>query len=96
MSTPLRIAFMGTPDFVLPTIKAIIDSPHDLVCIYTQPPREKGRNKKLEKTSAHLLGEKVGIEVRHPHNFKSPEDIQNFQDLKIFSHKNFFTKNFFV
>jgi len=83
MPKPLRIAFMGTPDFVGPTVQALIDSPHDLVCIYTQPPREKGRHKKLEKTPIHLMAEGAGIEVRHPHNFKSDDDIQNFKDLNL-------------
>ena len=80
---PLRIAFMGTPDFVCPTIQSLIDGPHDLVCIYTQPPREKGRHKKLEKTPAHILAEDAGIEVHHPSNFKLPNDVKAFEDLNL-------------
>ena len=83
MPKPLRIAFMGTPDFVCPTVQSLIDSPHDLVCVYTQPPREKGRHKKLEKTPVHVMAESAGIEVRHLHNFKSNEDISAFQDLNL-------------
>ncbi len=83
MVKPLRIAFMGTPDFVCPTVQSLIDGPHDLVCIYTQPPREKGRHKKLEKTPVHLMAESAGIEVRHPINFKAAEDVQAFDGLNL-------------
>lgn len=83
MVTPLRISFMGTPDFVVPTVQSLIDGPHDLVCIYTQPPREKGRHKILEKTPVHIMAEEVGIDVRYPINFKSPDDIQAFEDLNL-------------
>jgi len=83
MGKPLRIAFMGTPDFVCSTVQALIDSPHELIYLYTQPPREKGRNKKIEKTPVHLLSEEVQIEVRHPHNFKSVDDIESFEALNL-------------
>lgn len=83
MSKKLRIAFMGTPDFVVPIVQSLIEGPHDLVCVYTQPPREKGRRKKLEKTPVHIVAEKAGIEVRHPANFKADEDIKAFQDLNL-------------
>ena len=83
MAAPLRIAFMGTPDFVCPIIEALIDGPHELVCVYTQPPREKGRKQKIEKTPVHLLAEKTKIDLRHPADFKSVQDIQDFQDLNL-------------
>lgn len=83
MSKSLRISFMGTPDFVVPTLQALIDSPHNLVCVYTQPPREKGRHRKLEKTPVHQVAEAAGIEVRHPTNFKNPDDGAAFQALNL-------------
>lgn len=79
----LRIAFMGTPEFVVPTVKALNKSDHDLVCIYTQPPRQKGRNQKVEKTPVHKFAEESGIEVRHPENFKAVEDAVLFEDLAL-------------
>ena len=82
MNTPLRIAFMGTPDFVVPTLQALIEGLHDVVCVYTQPPRQKGRHKKLEKTPIHLAAEKAKIAVRHPVNFKELDDIAEFQALQ--------------
>ena len=50
---PLRIAFMGTPNYVVPVLKMLRESQHDLVCVYTQPPRESGRQRKIAKK---LLG----------------------------------------
>ncbi len=82
-SKSLRIAFMGTPDFVVPVIKALQDSVHDLVCIYTQPPREKGRKREVQKTPAHLYAEEQNIEVRFPENFKTDENIADFKDLNL-------------
>jgi methionyl-tRNA formyltransferase len=83
MGTPLSIAFMGTPDFVCPLIDALKNSQHELVCVYTQPPREKGRKQKIEKTPVHLWAEDNDIKVRHPVNFKSIEDIQDFENLNL-------------
>ena len=80
---PLRIAFMGTPDFVCPIINALMDSPHELICLYTQPPRQKGRKQKIEKTPVHLLGNAQNIDVRHPINFKAIEDIKDFENLNL-------------
>ena len=83
MNKKLRVAFMGTPDFVLPTIQSLIDGPHELLCIYTQPPRPQGRKKELVNTPAHNLANAQNIEVRHPNNFKSGKDIKDFEDLEL-------------
>ena len=83
MSKKLRIAFMGTPYFVVPTVQALLDSDHDLVCIYTQPPREKGRKKIIEETPVHKYAEGAIIDIRHPAHFKSAEDVKAFQDLEL-------------
>lgn len=79
----LRIGFMGTPDFVLPLLAALRDSGHDLVAIYTQPAREKGRKRILQKTPVHLWGEENNIAVHTPENFKHPDAIDTFQELKL-------------
>lgn len=71
----LRIAFMGTPDFSCSVLKALLASPHELVCVYSQPPKRAGRGKKLRPTPVHKMAEEAGIEVRTPVSLKS-EDIQ--------------------
>lgn len=81
----LRIGFMGTPDFVIPVIKALQDSDHDLVCVYTQPPREAGRKRQLQNTPVHDYALTQDIAVHHPVNFKKEEDVAAFQahDLDV-------------
>lgn len=71
----LRLAFMGTPDFSCSVLKALIDSSHEVVCVYSQPPKRAGRGKNLRPTPVHQMAEEAGIEVRTPKSLKA-EDIQ--------------------
>ena len=43
MRSPLRLAFMGTPDFAVPVLAALVEAGHDVACVYSQPPRPAGR-----------------------------------------------------
>ncbi len=82
MSDKLRIAFMGSPDFVVPTLEALIDHPQiEIACVYTQPPRPKGRGKDIQNTPVHDAALKHTLEVRTPENFKDSKDIEDFQNL---------------
>ncbi|UOR15478.1 methionyl-tRNA formyltransferase [Qipengyuania aquimaris] len=75
----MRIIFMGSPDFAVPTLQALVDAAHEVVCVYTQPPRPGGRRgKELTKTPVHQLAERLGIEVRHPTSLKSAEEQDKF------------------
>jgi methionyl-tRNA formyltransferase len=79
---PLKVVFFGTPDFAVPALQALIDSPHEVICVYTQPPRPKGRGYKIQKTPVHALAEAHNIEVRTPENLKKDEQAQQaFRDL---------------
>lgn len=77
-----RIIFMGTPDFAVPALSALLESPHKVVAVYTQPPRPAGRGMDLKKSPVHLLAEKMGLPVFTPENFKDPKDIEDFKNLK--------------
>ncbi len=79
----LRLAFMGTPDFSLPTLKSLIESKHEVAVVYTQPPRPAGRGKKLQKSPIHKLAEQHGIEVRCPTSLKDEAEQQAFADLNL-------------
>ena len=79
----LRIAFLGSPDFAVPVLEAILAAGHDVVCVYSQPPRPAGRGKELRKTVVHELAERHGIEVRTPVNFKAATDREAFGALKL-------------
>jgi methionyl-tRNA formyltransferase len=79
----LRLAFMGSPDFAVPTLEAIVSAGHDVCCVYSQPPRPAGRGKELRRTAVHDAAAKHGIDVRTPLNFKAQEDRDAFAALKL-------------
>lgn len=83
MSKSLRIAFMGTPDFSVPALEKLISSRHKIVCVYSQPPRPKGRGQQVQESPVHQAAMKAGIEVRTPLNFKKDEDIAAFMALEL-------------
>lgn len=75
MPYPLKVVFMGTPDFACPTLQALIESDHEVVAVYCQPPRPAHRGKKETKSAVHLLAEANGLPVYTPTNLKET-DIQ--------------------
>ncbi|MDP4574621.1 methionyl-tRNA formyltransferase [Qipengyuania sp. G39] len=79
----MRIIFMGSPDFAVPTLQALVDAAHEVVCVYTQPPRPGGRRgKELTRTPVHRRADDLGIEVRHPKSLKSAEEQEAFAALE--------------
>lgn len=82
MAKSLRIVFMGTPDFSVPALKALIASKHKVVCVYSQPPRPKGRGQHVQESPVHAAANAAGIEVRTPINFKADKDIAEFMALE--------------
>lgn len=70
----LRVVFMGTPDFAVPTLSEIVSRGHDVVAVYTQPPRPAGRGQQDRKSPVHVAAEGFGIPVFHPKNFKQEDD----------------------
>jgi len=79
----LRLAFMGSPDFAVPTLEALLAAGHDVACVYSQPPRPAGRGQQLTKTAVHQAAERHGLDVRTPLNFKAPEDRAAFAALNL-------------
>lgn len=77
----MRVIFMGTPDFAVPTLEAIVAAGHEVVAAYSQPPRPAGRGKKLQPSSVHLAAEAKGIEVRTPVSLKPEEEKAAFAAL---------------
>ncbi len=80
---PLRLAFMGSPDFAVPTLSALIDAGHDVVRVYAQPPRPAGRGHKERPCPVHAHAADRGIEVSTPKSLKSPETIADFAALGL-------------
>ncbi len=79
----MRIAFMGTPEFAVPALDALLAAGHDVACVYSQPPRRAGRGKHLSPSAVHLRAEALGIEVRHPVSLKNAEEQAAFAALDL-------------
>lgn len=78
----MRIIFMGTPDFAVPALEALVAAGHDVVAAYTQPPRPGGRRgKELTPTPVHRKAAELGIAVRHPASLKGAEEQAAFAAL---------------
>ncbi len=77
----MRVIFMGTPDFAVPALNALVGAGHDVVAVYTQPPRPAGRGKKLSPSPMHIRAEELEILVRHPASLKSAEEQAAFAEL---------------
>lgn len=77
MTAPrLKIVFMGTPDFAVAALDAIVAAGHDVVAVYAQPPRPAGRGHKLQPSPVQKRAEELGLRVRHPLNLKKDADAR--------------------
>ena len=77
----MKLVFMGTPEFAVVTLKALAAAGHDIVCVYSQPPRPAGRGQNLQPSPVHRFAVSKGIEVRTPFSLKSVEEQKSFADL---------------
>ncbi|MFT7135009.1 MAG: methionyl-tRNA formyltransferase, partial [Akkermansiaceae bacterium] len=77
----MRVIFMGTPDFSVPVLDALVLAGHDVVCVYCQPPRPAGRGKKDRASPVQARAEALGLPVRHPVSLKTPEAQAEFAAL---------------
>jgi methionyl-tRNA formyltransferase len=69
----MRLVFMGTPDFAAVALKALIEAGHEIVAVYSQPPRPAGRGNALRKSPVQVLAEERRIAVHTPVSLKTPE-----------------------
>ena len=79
----MRLAFMGTPEFAVPTLDALVAAGHKVVAVYTQPPRPANRGKKLTPSSVQARAEELGLEVRSPVSLRSAESQAEFTALDL-------------
>ena len=77
----LKVVFMGTPEFSIPSLEYLIKSKHNVVCVYTQPSKKKSRGQKIQKTPVHIFSEKNGINVRTS-KLTDENELIKFTDLK--------------
>ena len=80
---PLRLIFMGTPEFSVPTLRALAAAGHEIAAVYTQPPRPAGRRGlELTKSPVHQAAEELGAPVRTPQSLKGAEEQEAFRALE--------------
>ncbi len=77
----MRIIFMGTPDFSVPVLDALVDAGHEIAAVYCQPPRPAGRGKKDRPSPVQLRAEALGLEVRYPVSLKGAAEQADFAAL---------------
>jgi len=79
----MRLAFMGTPDFAVPSLAELIASGHEVVAVYSQPPRPKGRGQKLTPSPVHAFAETMGLPVFTPASMKAADAVATFESLGL-------------
>jgi len=79
----LRLAFMGTPDFSVPALQALIAAGHEIAAVYSQPPRPAGRGQKLTPSPVQAFAEAQGLEVRTPKSLRTAEAQAAFAALGL-------------
>ncbi|ARO13781.1 methionyl-tRNA formyltransferase [Ketogulonicigenium robustum] len=77
----MRVVFMGTPDFSVSVLDALVQAGHEVACVYCQPPRPAGRGKKDRPTPVHARALELGLDVRHPKTLRTPEAQADFAAL---------------
>ena len=79
----MRLAFMGTPEFAVPTLDALVAAGHDVAAVYTQPPRPANRGKKLTPSAVHQRAEELGLLVRSPLSLRQEDAQADFAALGV-------------
>lgn len=77
----MRIIFMGSPDFAVPALNALVEAGHEIAAVYCQPPRPAGRGKAERKTAVHERTEQLGLEVRTPRTLRNANEQARFAEL---------------
>ena len=78
-----KIAFMGTPDFAVPALEALVAAGHNIKCVYTGEPKPSGRGHKLKLSPVQLAAEKHGLTIHTPKTLKTPEEEAFFKGLGV-------------
>ncbi len=80
---PLRLAFLGSPAFALPSLHALIEAGHTIVAVYCQPPRPAGRGHKPQRAPVHLVADALGLPVRTPLTLRDAGEQHAFAALGL-------------
>jgi methionyl-tRNA formyltransferase len=77
----MKIAFLGTSEFAVPALRALVEAGHDVVAVYTRTPKPAGRGKHERKTPVHETADTLGLPVRTPRSLKPEEEVAAFRAL---------------
>jgi methionyl-tRNA formyltransferase len=77
----MRLAFLGTPEFSVTVLAALVEAGHEIACAYSQPPAPRGRGHELRPSPVHAFAESRGIPVRTPASMRDPAEIEAFAAL---------------
>ena len=78
----MRLIFMGSPAFAVPTLDALVEAGHEIAAVYCQPPRPAQRGKRPQPTAVQSRAEELGLPVRSPERLRSPDEQQAFAALQ--------------
>jgi methionyl-tRNA formyltransferase len=79
----MRLAFLGTPDFAVAALGELVAAGHEIIAVYTQPPRPRGRGREVQPSPVQAFAERLGLPVRTPVSLRAPEEIAAFQALDL-------------
>lgn len=79
----MRIAFMGTPEFAVPTLRALVGTGHEVAAVFTQPPAAAGRGKKLQPSAVQIAATALGLTVHTPVTLKDPALLDAMRGLEL-------------
>ena len=79
----MRLAFLGTPEFSVPTLAALIEAGHAIACVYSQPPAPRGRGQELRPSPVHAFALQHGLPVRTPASMRDPDEVAAFAALGL-------------
>jgi methionyl-tRNA formyltransferase len=77
----MRLAFLGTPEFAIPTLAGLIEAGHDIARVYSQPPAPRGRGQTLTASPVQAFADSHGLETRTPISLRAEDEIAAFADL---------------
>jgi methionyl-tRNA formyltransferase len=79
----MRIAFLGTPDFSVPTLAELVAAGHEVAAVYAQPPRPRGRGQAVKPSPVQAFAGSLGLPVRTPASMRDPAEVEAFQALDL-------------
>lgn len=78
----LRIVFMGTPEFAVPSLRALVDGGYNVVAVVTAPDKPAGRGQKLRESEVKIAARELGLAILQPEKLKAPEFVEALQELQ--------------